>query len=144
MKKSNTQKVREYRERLKADPERWAAYRLKQSEYQRLCRRKKGSVSTPVSTPTTQHMGGKHAAPKTGYHGLPPEALIEQYREHHSKQSPPRKKITPEERAALLAEFADVEVEPPVPLSEYPFIKDLQERIPCTKIKDLPPKEKPQ
>ncbi len=138
MKKSNTQKVREYRERLKADPERWVAYRSKQSKYQRLCRRKKGSVSTPVSTPTTQHMGGKHAAPKTGYHGLPPEALIEQYRELHSKQAvAPR--ITPEQRAALLAAFDD-----PVPLADYPYLKALQERVPCTLIKELPPKEKPQ
>jgi hypothetical protein len=47
--------------------------------------------------------------------------------------------ITPEERAALLAAFDD-----PVPLPEHPFIKALQERLPCTLVKDLPPKEKPQ
>jgi hypothetical protein len=99
MSKSNTQKVREYRERLKADPEKWAAYRAKQSGYQRTCRQK-GSVSTPVSTP---------------------------------------RKPTPEERAALLAAFDD-----PVPLHEHPFIKALQERIPCTLVKELPQKEKPQ
>ncbi len=135
MGKSNTQKVREYRERLKADPEKWAAYRAKQSGYQRTCRQK-GSVSTPVSTPTPEeraallaafdepapsvaHLGGKHAAPATVYHGIPPEALIKQYQEHHAKQLP-------------------------VPLNEHPFIKALQERVPCTLVKELPPKEKPQ
>jgi hypothetical protein len=47
--------------------------------------------------------------------------------------------ITPEERAALLAAFDD-----PVPLPEHPFIKALQERVPCTLVKELPQKEKPQ
>ena len=133
MKKTNTQKVREYRQRLKADPERWAAYRAKQSGYQRICR-KKGSVSTPVSTPTPEeraallaafdepsvaHLGGKHAAPATVYHGIPPEALIKQYQEHHAKQLP-------------------------VPLDQHPFINALRERIPCTLVKELPTKEKAQ
>ncbi len=79
--------------------------------------------------PTTQHMGGKHAAPpaqnydpKTAEAQLKAQdALIEQYRQHHAKQLPKQ-----------------------VPLSDHPFLKALQERIPCTKVKDLPRKEKPQ
>lgn len=55
----------------------------------------------------------------------------------------PRGKISPEERAALLAAF-DEPVAQQVPLSDHPFIKDLQERIPCTFVNELPPKEKPQ
>jgi hypothetical protein len=47
--------------------------------------------------------------------------------------------ISPEERAALLAAFDD-----PVPLHDHPFIKALQERLPCTLVKELPQKEKPQ
>ena len=69
----------------------------------------------PVALQSTAHLGGKHAAPATVYHGIPPEALIKQYREHWAKQLP-------------------------VPLDDYPYIQDLQERVPCTKIKDLPPK----
>ena len=135
MSKSNTQKVREYRERLKADPEKWAAYRAKQSGYQRTCRQK-GSVSTPVSTPTpeeraallaafdepvalqsTAHLGGKHAAPSTVYHGIPPDSLIKQYREHWAKQLPQQ-----------------------VPLNDHPFIKLVQSFLPCTLVKELDPK----
>ncbi len=71
--------------------------------------------------PSVAHLGGKHAAPSTVYHGIPPEALIKQYQEHHAKQLPQQ-----------------------VPLHEHPFIKALQERLPCTLVKELPPKEKPQ
>jgi hypothetical protein len=46
-------------------------------------------------------LGGKHAASPTGYHGLPPEALIAHYREHHAKQLPPK----------------------PVPITEHSFVK---------------------
>jgi hypothetical protein len=45
--------------------------------------------------------GSKHSAPPTGYHGLPPEALIAQYREIWAKQLPPE----------------------PVALSQHPFIR---------------------
>jgi hypothetical protein len=45
--------------------------------------------------------GSKHSAPPTGYHGLPPEALIAQYREIWAKQLPPE----------------------PTPLKQHPFIK---------------------
>jgi hypothetical protein len=67
------------------------------------------------------------------------EQIIEVYREHHANQSPATKSITPEQRAALLAAFDD-----PVPLADYPYLKALQERIPCTLVKELPQKEKPQ
>jgi hypothetical protein len=46
-------------------------------------------------------LGGKHSASPTGYHGLPPEALIAQYREHHAKQLPSK----------------------PVPITEHSFVK---------------------
>jgi len=75
-------------------------------------------------------LGGKHAASRTGYHGLPPEALIEQYREMQAKRKP-----TPEERAALLAAFDD-----PVPVMDHPFIKLVQSFLPCTLVKELDPK----
>jgi hypothetical protein len=42
--------------------------------------------------------------------------------------------ISPEERAALLAAFDE-----PIPLMQHPFVMDVLERIPCTKIKDLEP-----
>ena len=95
----------------------------------------------PQTVAQQNPMGGKHAAPSTVYWaaGMTPEQIIEVYREHHAKQTNVAPRITPEQRAALLAAFDE-----PVPLSDHPFLKALQERIPCTKVKDLPRKEKPQ
>lgn len=45
--------------------------------------------------------GSKHAASPTGYHGIPPDALMKLYREIWAKQLPPE----------------------PVPLNQHPFIK---------------------
>jgi hypothetical protein len=149
---SNASQAKAYRERLKADPERVAMLRSKSAERMRKMRaaQKSGAqhgaqqpceptVSTPrkispeeraallaafdepVALQSTAHLGGKHAAPSTVYHGIPPEALIKQYQEHHAKQLPQQ-----------------------VPLNDHPFIKALQERIPCTLVKELPQKEKPQ
>jgi hypothetical protein len=125
---SNAERAKRYRERIKADPEKAQAWRNKAASRMR----KKRSVAQQ------KPMGGKHAAPSSVYHGIPPEALIKQYREHWA-QTDVAPRITPEQRAALLAAFDD-----PVPLADYPYLKDLQERVPCTLVKELPQKEKPQ
>ena len=132
---SNAERAKRYRERIKADPEKAQAWRNKAASRMR----KKRSVAQHDQTVAQQKpMGGKHAAPASVYHGIPPDALIKQHREHW-EQTNVAPRITPEQRAALLAAFDD-----PVPLHEHPFIKALQERLPCTLVKELPPKEKPQ
>jgi len=127
---SNAERARRYRERIKADPEKALAWRNKAASRMR----KKRSVAQQ------KPMGGKHAAPKTGLYldrsdearVKEQDALIEEYREHHAKQANVAPRITPEQRAALLAAFDD-----PVPLADYPHLKAIQERIP---VKELPPK----
>jgi hypothetical protein len=131
---SNASRCKTYYQKIKADPERWKAFMEKRAAYKagacepcepkrKPTQEERAALLAAFDEPaqSVAHLGGKHAAPATVYHGIPPEALIKQHREHWAKQIPHT-----------------------IPLMEHPFVMDVQERIPCTKIKDLPPKEKPQ
>ena len=124
---SNAERAKRYRERIKASPEKAQAWRNKAASRMR----KKRSVAQHDQTvaqqkrkptpeeraallaafdepaPSVAHLGGKHAAPATVYHGIPPEALIKQHQEHHAKQLPPE----------------------PLPLNQHPFTKLVESHL---------------
>ena len=97
---------KDYYRRLKQDPAKWKAFLDKRSRYKK-SRRPVNPCETcepehtetvnpcepeqPVNPPEAS--GGKHAASSTGYHGMPPEALIDQHHEQWDKQAEDKRLI---------------------------------------------------
>lgn len=63
MRKTNAQKMSDYRQRLRANPERWAAYLVKQAEWQRNWRKNsRPQPKTPAQTAPSRPTPEEHAA----------------------------------------------------------------------------------